>query len=110
MRPLVQAEPPGGGVAAVMSEVAPVLYDQPQPDEHDQRRGERVVDEAGERADAEGSEDEDAEVPVVPAAAEEVDARPEPVPLDPKTPAAPSLRHGRSAGVRLCDRLAQLSR
>jgi hypothetical protein len=98
MRAAVQAEPPGGGVAAVRGEIAPVLRDQPDPDYHDERSGEAVVHQPDECADRERGQHEHAEVPVMPAAPEEKDARTELVLLDPKAPTAPPFRQRSSSG------------
>jgi hypothetical protein len=84
----VQTEPPSCRVAAVTGEIPPILRDQPHPHQHDQRGREAVMDAARKRAKRKRGEHQDAEVPVVPAAAEEVDARPKRVALDPEAPAA----------------------
>jgi hypothetical protein len=92
----VQAEPPGAGVAVVRVDVAPVFSEQPERGGRSESRRERFVDKAGGRAGAETEQDGKAEVPLVQADAEQVDARPEFVALNPE--------HAHGSCCRLSDR------
>jgi hypothetical protein len=87
----VQPEPPGGRVAAAREDVAPVLGDQPDAGGGGKQAGQRVVVEAERDPEREQEDDQEAEVPFVPAQAEEVDPRAERVPLDTQAkPSAPA--------------------
>ena len=90
----MKPEPPRRCVATLSGEVAPVLCDQPDDDQHDQDSDETITHDSRDDAKAERYKYESAEVPVMPATAEEVNPGSEPVLLDLEAPAAPAIAPG----------------
>ena len=89
----VQAEPPRGGIAPVPRDVSPILCDQPDASGDGQKRRQGVVDEPERKAEREHDEDQRAEMPFVPAHPDEVDPRPERMPLDCRPQPVPGSSH-----------------
>ena len=94
IRPSVEAELPGGGVAARREEVVPVLRDEPDASESGERRRQVVVDAPEGGACPEREQDCAAQVPLVEPKPGQVQTRPERMSLDADESAEAAIQTG----------------